>query len=169
MPSHHHVLISCFRWPVLNSSITKGNVCCREKKFQTKPSLVEPPSPWCVKRLGETLPASFSFFCVQVCLLVGADWQAPLRSEEICSADAFLRKNMHHWQVVVLKRTESLAINLVYQRKDFKRFRKCFVDSSTLLNCELPDFNIKCIFLCFLILAFHLSESHGALQNSPVW
>lgn len=83
MPSHHHhhVLISCFRWHILNSSITKGNVCCKEKKIQTKPGLVEPPSPLCVKGLGGTLPASFSFFCIHVCLLVGADWQAPLRSE----------------------------------------------------------------------------------------
>lgn len=77
MPSHHHVLISCFRWPVLDSSITKGNVYCREKeeKIQTKPGLLGPPF---LKRRGGTLPASFSFYCIRVCLLVGAAKQTPL-------------------------------------------------------------------------------------------
>lgn len=47
MPSHHHVLISCFRWPILDISKTKGNVYCREKeeKIQTKPGLLGPPFP----------------------------------------------------------------------------------------------------------------------------
>lgn len=81
---------------------------------------------------------------------------------------------MHRWQVVVLKETESLVKkkkNSVCQRKDFERFRKCFVDSSAHMNCEhnIPDLSIKYILLCFLILTFHLSESFGALQNSPVW
>jgi hypothetical protein len=53
---------------------------------------------------------------------------------------------MHHWQVVVLKRTESLAKNSVCQRKDFKRFRKCFVDSSAVLNYDT----------IFLILALNI-------------
>lgn len=78
---------------------------------------------------------------------------------------------MEHWQVVVLKRTESLVKDSGLSKKGFKRFRNCFVDSSTLLKCEhnIPDLSIKYILLCILILAFHLSESFGALQNSPVW
>lgn len=78
MPSHHHVLISCFRWPILNSNITKGNVCCRERKIQTKPGLAEPPSPLCMKRLGGPPLVSFVYMSTYWWELTG---KLPLRSE----------------------------------------------------------------------------------------
>lgn len=108
MPSHHHVLISCFRWPIFNSSITKGNFCCREKKIQTKPGLVEPPSPLCVKGLGgRCRPPLVSFVYMSACWweLTG---KLPSDQRDL-QCRCLLEEKYDRWQVVVLKETESLV------------------------------------------------------------
>lgn len=130
MPSHQHVLISDFLWAIIDRSMTKGDVYCRKgggERIQTKQGLVEPPSPPVSEGLGGKLQASFSFHCIRVCLLMGAGWPRA----ETCSADVFLRKNMHHRQVVVLKGIGSLKKKgrRALPKEGFLKGFKCFIVS----------------------------------------
>lgn len=82
MPSHQHILISCFLSAVIDRGTTEGGVYRRKGGGEKNSDKAEPGgtpfSSRLCERLGGKLQAAFTFHCIRVCLLVGAGWQAPL-------------------------------------------------------------------------------------------
>jgi hypothetical protein len=124
------------------------------EKIQTKQGLVEPHSPSISERLRGKLQASFSFYCIRVCLLVGADWQARLCRDLQCRC--LLQKYAPRAGRWFSKGTEALKKkNAFDQKKDFEKFVTASLSPLAdpwIEHCKehnIPDLSLKYILYVF--------------------
>lgn len=171
MPSHQHVLILCFPWTFIISSLTKGSVYCRGSggRGENSDKAEAARTPFSVKKTSRLPLVSIGYPSACCWELPG---RAPIERRsavqmpswgKICTAGRWwCLKGLSLWRK---------QIHTVCQRKDFERLKMLcgFHWHTHGLDRLKTDLNIKYILSVFLTMVFHLSWSCGALLYFPVW